>query len=134
MQEPVVQEPVKEVSPMALSDAFFAFDSYSLSAEAKGTLEANARGFRFLVHRHRAVADLRLRRIAPGLQEIEHLVAAFQRVERLLGNAWCDCAAGGPFGQMVRQCTRFGAPVQGKLAVWSWVDYSHCKAVTAAAS
>jgi len=56
------------------------------------------------------------------IQEAEHLVTAFQRVERLLGNAWCDCAAGGPFGQMVRQCTRFGVPVQGKLADRSGVE------------
>ena len=34
--------PVQDVSPVSLSDAFFAFDSYSLSAEAKGTLEGNA--------------------------------------------------------------------------------------------
>jgi peptidoglycan-associated lipoprotein len=33
----------EDTSPMALSDAFFAFDSYALTSEAKGTLEANAR-------------------------------------------------------------------------------------------
>jgi peptidoglycan-associated lipoprotein len=46
VQEPVVEEPVtpvQDMSPIALSDAFFAFDSHSLSAEAKSTLEANAR-------------------------------------------------------------------------------------------
>jgi peptidoglycan-associated lipoprotein len=46
VQEPAVEEtktPVQDLSPIALSDAFFAFDSYALSAEAKGTLEANAR-------------------------------------------------------------------------------------------
>ena len=44
-ETPVEQptEPVQDMSPVALSDAFFAFDSYALSAEAKGTLEANAR-------------------------------------------------------------------------------------------
>jgi peptidoglycan-associated lipoprotein len=43
VEKPVAQKPVPEVSPIALSDAFFAFDSYSLSAEAKGILEADAR-------------------------------------------------------------------------------------------
>ncbi len=43
VEKPVVKEPVKDTSPVALSDAFFAFDSYALSSEAKGTLEANAR-------------------------------------------------------------------------------------------
>jgi len=44
-ETPVVEttQPPKDVSPIAVNDAFFAFDSYSLSAEAKGTLEANAR-------------------------------------------------------------------------------------------
>jgi peptidoglycan-associated lipoprotein len=35
--------PSEEVQPMGLNDAFFDFDSYSLSSEAKGTLEANSR-------------------------------------------------------------------------------------------
>jgi peptidoglycan-associated lipoprotein len=60
MEEPVVTEappveepkempveqpktPVQEVSPISLSDAFFDFDSASLKAEAKSTLDANAR-------------------------------------------------------------------------------------------
>lgn len=44
-QEPVVEQATtqpQDMSPVSLSDAFFAFDSYSLSAEAKGTLEGNA--------------------------------------------------------------------------------------------
>jgi peptidoglycan-associated lipoprotein len=32
-----------QVEPMSLMDAYFDFDSYSLSSEAKSTLEANAR-------------------------------------------------------------------------------------------
>jgi peptidoglycan-associated lipoprotein len=32
-----------DVSPISLSDVFFDFDKYSLSSEAKSTLEANAR-------------------------------------------------------------------------------------------
>lgn len=32
-----------DMSPIALSDVFFDFDQYNLSAEAKSTLEANAR-------------------------------------------------------------------------------------------
>ncbi|HEX5132208.1 MAG TPA: peptidoglycan-associated lipoprotein Pal [Candidatus Krumholzibacteria bacterium] len=45
IEQPVEQPvaPVQDMSPIALSDVFFAFDSYSLSAEAKSTLEANAR-------------------------------------------------------------------------------------------
>lgn len=35
--------PAEDLSPIAVSDVFFAFDSHALSAEAKGTLEANAR-------------------------------------------------------------------------------------------
>lgn len=34
--------PSEEVAPMSISDAYFDFDSYTLSSEAKGTLEANA--------------------------------------------------------------------------------------------
>jgi len=34
--------PSEEVAPMSLGDAYFDFDSYALSSEAKGTLEANA--------------------------------------------------------------------------------------------
>jgi peptidoglycan-associated lipoprotein len=48
---PVVEEatdktpttPSEEVSPISLSDAFFDFDSYALTSEAKGTLEQNAK-------------------------------------------------------------------------------------------
>lgn len=32
-----------DMSPISLSDAFFDFDQYNLTAESKGTLEANAR-------------------------------------------------------------------------------------------
>lgn len=39
-QDPV---PSDQVQPVSLMDAYFDFDSYSLSSEAKGTLEANAR-------------------------------------------------------------------------------------------
>jgi len=35
--------PTEEVAPLSLNDAFFDFDSYSLSSEAKGTLEVNAK-------------------------------------------------------------------------------------------
>ena len=35
--------PSEEVQPVSLSDAFFDFDSYVLSSEAKGTLETNAK-------------------------------------------------------------------------------------------
>jgi peptidoglycan-associated lipoprotein len=45
-QEQPVEEtrtPSEEVSPASLSDAFFDFDSYTLTSEAKGTLESNAR-------------------------------------------------------------------------------------------
>lgn len=35
--------PSEELAPMSLNDVFFDFDSYSLSSESKGTLEANAR-------------------------------------------------------------------------------------------
>ncbi|HET6348249.1 MAG TPA: peptidoglycan-associated lipoprotein Pal [Candidatus Krumholzibacteria bacterium] len=35
--------PSEEVAPMSVNDAFFDFDSYALTSEAKGTLEANAR-------------------------------------------------------------------------------------------
>jgi peptidoglycan-associated lipoprotein len=35
--------PSSEVTQLALNDAFFDFDSYSLSSEAKGTLEENAK-------------------------------------------------------------------------------------------
>lgn len=38
-----VAPPQTEVSPVSLNDVFFDFDQYNLSAEAKGTLEANAR-------------------------------------------------------------------------------------------
>ena len=38
-----VSPPPTEVSPVSLNDVFFDFDQYNLSAEAKGTLEANAR-------------------------------------------------------------------------------------------
>jgi len=37
------QTPATEVAPMSLSDAYFDFDSYALSSEAKGTLEENAK-------------------------------------------------------------------------------------------
>ncbi len=51
---PAVEEPTNtpveqpdthstDVSPISLSDVFFDFDQYNLTAEAKGTLEANAR-------------------------------------------------------------------------------------------
>ena len=40
--ETATSEPV-EVSPISLSDVFFDFDQFNLTAEAKGTLEANAR-------------------------------------------------------------------------------------------
>jgi len=47
---PVVEEPATDTTPMApaelsqsaFSDVYFDFDSYSLSSEAKGTLESNA--------------------------------------------------------------------------------------------
>ncbi len=35
--------PTQDMSPIALSDAFFDFDSAALTAEAKSTLDANAR-------------------------------------------------------------------------------------------
>jgi peptidoglycan-associated lipoprotein len=35
--------PSEELNQMALSDAYFDFDSYALSSEAKGTLEQNAK-------------------------------------------------------------------------------------------
>jgi peptidoglycan-associated lipoprotein len=35
--------PSEEVQPLSLTDAFFDFDSYVLSSEAKGTLETNAK-------------------------------------------------------------------------------------------
>jgi peptidoglycan-associated lipoprotein len=35
--------PSEEVAPISINDAFFDFDSYTLSSEAKGTLEENAR-------------------------------------------------------------------------------------------
>jgi peptidoglycan-associated lipoprotein len=35
--------PSEEVSPISLNHVYFDFDSYSLTSEAKGTLEANAR-------------------------------------------------------------------------------------------
>jgi peptidoglycan-associated lipoprotein len=38
-----VKTPVQDVSPIALSDAFFDFDSAALTAEAKSTLDADAR-------------------------------------------------------------------------------------------
>lgn len=48
--KPVVEEPTDmtpttptDMSPKSLSDVYFDFDSYTLSSEAKGTLEANAR-------------------------------------------------------------------------------------------
>lgn len=37
------QTPSTEVTQLSLSDAFFDFDSYALSSEAKGTLEGNAK-------------------------------------------------------------------------------------------
>ena len=42
---PATNDPVPsdQVQPASLMDAYFDFDSYSLSSEAKGTLEANAR-------------------------------------------------------------------------------------------
>lgn len=47
---PVEEEPIEvvepepvPVAPATLNDVFYAFDKHSLSAEAKGTLEANAR-------------------------------------------------------------------------------------------
>jgi peptidoglycan-associated lipoprotein len=40
--EETTTEPA-DMSPIAISDVFFDFDKYNLSAEAKGTLEANAR-------------------------------------------------------------------------------------------
>jgi peptidoglycan-associated lipoprotein len=44
--ETPVEEPTSQpadMSPVSISDVFFDFDKYNLSAEAKGTLEANAR-------------------------------------------------------------------------------------------
>jgi len=45
-RETPVEEPSSgqtDMSPISVSDVFFDFDKYNLSAEAKGTLEANAR-------------------------------------------------------------------------------------------
>jgi peptidoglycan-associated lipoprotein len=45
-KETPVEEPTSEpadMSPISISDVFFDFDKYNLTAEAKGTLEANAR-------------------------------------------------------------------------------------------
>ncbi len=45
-RETPVEEPTPsdtDVSPISLSDAFFDFDQYNLTSEARGTLEANAR-------------------------------------------------------------------------------------------
>jgi peptidoglycan-associated lipoprotein len=43
-EAPATTDPVpsEEVAPMSISDAYFDFDSYTLSSEAKGTLEADA--------------------------------------------------------------------------------------------
>jgi peptidoglycan-associated lipoprotein len=44
-EQPATTDPTpsEELNQMALSDAFFDFDSYALSSEAKGTLEQNAK-------------------------------------------------------------------------------------------
>lgn len=44
-ETPATSDPATsdQVEPVSLNDVYFDFDSYSLSSEAKGTLEANAR-------------------------------------------------------------------------------------------